>query len=107
MGRERVGEGYGQVRVIAGAREGLDGADVDGNDEVRVGVEAAARAEPRVEPRRCGGSQSRPCNRTDTRRGYVCAPSPPDICCAKLAAATERVARRIVEKRMLDELGRQ
>lgn len=71
MGRKTVGEGYEQVGVAASAGEGLDGANVDGDDEVRVGVEVAARAEPRVEPRRCGGRQSRPRDHTDTRREYA------------------------------------
>ena len=62
MGTARV-EGMGgwtrDVRVGVGGRagEGLDGRDVDGDDEVRLGVEVAARAEAGGVVGRCAGAR--------------------------------------------------
>ena len=49
----------GDIRVGVGgrAREGLDGRDVDGDDEVRLGVEVAARAEAGGVVGSCAGAR--------------------------------------------------
>ena len=109
MAQRKRGRGRGdkdaRVGVGGGAGEALDGRDVDGDDEVRLGVEVAARAEAgRVEGSCVGAHVTRqhPFSFLGGREEGGHAPSPPVMeVAARAAEAAERVARAATAKRIL------
>ena len=92
-----------RVGVGGRAGEGLDGRDVDGDDEVRLGVEVAARAEAGGVECGCASARVSICVRAEVRGGAGggSVPSPPVMeVVATAAEAAERAARAATAKRI-------